>query len=185
MHQVTHTFNCMSTMRHRDRNRVAGLLEFAMSEPGIMCELIADSHHVSPTLMQMLYRAKGVAGIILITDATAGAGLPEGTSFALYGKDCIVAEGVCMLADCSALAGSASRMIDLVRTMVQKVGVSLQETVRMATENPARAIGVDDRKGRLAAGMDADLIVLSPSLEIRQTFVGGRSVYSLISPRSK
>jgi N-acetylglucosamine-6-phosphate deacetylase len=185
MHQVTHTFNCMSTMRRRDRNRVAGLLEFAMSEPGITCELIADGHHVSPTLMQMLYRAKGVAGIILVTDATAGAGLPEGTSFALYGKDCIVAEGVCMLADRSALAGSASRMIDLVRTMVQKVGVPLQETVRMATENPARAIGVDHRKGRLAAGMDADLIVLSPSLEIRQTFVGGRSVYSLMSPRSK
>jgi N-acetylglucosamine-6-phosphate deacetylase len=185
MHQVTHTFNCMSTTRRRDRHRVAGLLEFAMSEPGIMCELIADGHHVSPTLIQMLYRAKAVAGIILVTDATAGAGLPEGTSFALYGKDCIVAEGVCMLADRSALAGSASRMIDLVRTMVQKVGVPLQETVRMATENPARAIGVDHRKGRLAAGMDADLIVLSPSLEIRQTFVGGRSVYSLMSARSK
>ncbi|MEP6709473.1 MAG: N-acetylglucosamine-6-phosphate deacetylase [Verrucomicrobiota bacterium] len=182
MHQVTHTFNCMSTMRRRGRDRVAGLLEFAMSEPGILCELIADGHHVSPTLMQMLYRAKGVAGIILVTDATAGAGLPKGTRFALYGKDCIVAEGVCMLADGSALAGSASRMIDLVRTMVQKVGVPLQETVRMATENPARAIGVDHRKGRLAAGMDADLIVLSPSLEIRQTFVGGRSVYSLMSP---
>ena len=181
MHQVTHTFNCMSTMRRRGRNRVAGLLEFAMSEPGIMCELIADGHHVSPTLVQMLYRAKGVAGIILVTDATAGAGLPEGRSFALYGKDCVVADGVCMLADKSALAGSASRMIDLVRTMVQ-IGVPLQETVRMATENPARAIGVDHRKGRLAAGMDADLIVLSPSLEIRQTFLGGRSVYS---PRSK
>ena len=185
MHQVTHTFNCMSTLRRRGRSRVAGLLEFAMSEPGITCELIADGHHVSPTLMQMLYRTKGVAGIILVTDATAGAGLPEGTSFALYGKDCIVTEGVCMLADRSALAGSASRMIDLVRTMVQKVGVPLQETVRMATENPARAIGVDHRKGRLAAGMDADLIVLSPSLEIRQTFVGGRSVYSLMSARSK
>ena len=185
MHQVTHSFNCMSTMRRRGRNRVAGLLEFAMSEPGIMCELIADGHHVSPTLMQMLYRAKGVARIILVTDATAGAGLPEGTSFTLYGKDCIVAEGVCMLADRSALAGSASRMIDLVRTMVQKVGVPLHETVRMATENPARAIGVDHRKGRLAAGMDADLIVLSPSLEIRQTFVGGRSVYSLMLPRLK
>jgi N-acetylglucosamine-6-phosphate deacetylase len=185
MRQVTHTFNCMSTLRRRGRNRVAGLLEFAMSEPGITCELIADGHHVSPTLMQMLYRAKGVAGIILVTDATAGAGLPEGTNFALYGKDCIVTEDVCMLADRSALAGSASRMIDLVRTMVQKVGVPLQETVRMATENPAGAIGVDHRKGRLAAGMDADLIVLSPSLEIRQTFVGGRSVYSLMSARSK
>ena len=184
MHQVTHTFNCMSTMRRRGRNRVAGLLEFAMSEPEIMCELIADGHHVSPTLVQMLYRAKGVAGIILVTDATAGAGLPEGRSFALYGKDCVVADGVCMLADKSALAGSASRMIDLVRTMVQ-IGVPLQETVRMATENPARAIGVDHRKGRLAAGMDADLIVLSPSLEIQQTFLGGRSVYSLMSPRSK
>src|SRR4029077_15087952 len=113
MRSVTHTFNCMSSARRRGVYRVAGLLEFALSEPDISCELIADGHHVSPTLMKMLYRAKGPQGICLVTDATAGAGLPNGSRFALFGKDCIVENGVCVLADHSALAGSAARMIDL------------------------------------------------------------------------
>jgi N-acetylglucosamine-6-phosphate deacetylase len=81
MRSVTHTFNCMSSTRRRGIDRVAGLLEFAMSEPAIICELIADVHHVSPTLMRMLYRAKGPRGICLVTDATAGAGLPDGSKF--------------------------------------------------------------------------------------------------------
>ena len=148
MRSVTHTFNCMSSARRRGVYRVAGLLEFALSEPDISCELIADGHHVSPTLMKMLYRAKGPRGICLVTDATAGAGLPDGSKFSLFGKDCIVEDGVCLLADRSALAGSAARMIDLVRTMVREVNVPLHEAVAMATENPARAIGLET-KGRL------------------------------------
>src|SRR4029453_8130849 len=90
MRSVTHTFNCMSSARRRGVYRAGGLLEFALSEPKISCELIADGHHVSATLMKMMYRAKGAAGICLVTDATAGAGLAEGSQFALFGMDCIV-----------------------------------------------------------------------------------------------
>jgi len=72
----------------RDRSG-AGLLEFAMSEPGIICELIADGHHVSPTLMKMLYRAKKFHCICLVTDATAGAGLKDGSKFSLYGTSAL------------------------------------------------------------------------------------------------
>jgi N-acetylglucosamine-6-phosphate deacetylase len=174
---VTHTFNCMSSARRRGVYRVAGLLEFALGEPTVLCELIADGYHVSATLMKMLYRAKRRTGICLVTDATAGAGLPDGSRFSLFGNDCIVDGGVCLLADRSALAGSAARMIDLVRTMVNEVGVPLHEAVAMATENPARAIGLET-KGRLAIGTDADLIVLSPELEVLQTFVGGEEMFS-------
>jgi N-acetylglucosamine-6-phosphate deacetylase len=177
MHSVTHTFNCMSSTRRRGVYRVGGLLEFALSEPQISCELIADGHHVSATLMKMLYRAKGAAGICLVTDATAGAGLPDGSRFSLFGKDCIVEGGVCLLADHSALAGSASRMIDLVRTMVRDVDVALHEAIAMATANPARAIGLAT-KGRLAVGADADLVVLSPELEVMRTFVRGEQIWS-------
>ncbi len=175
MRQVTHTFNCMSSMRRRGRERVAGLLEFALSEPGIFCELIADGHHVSATLMRMLYRAKGAAGICLVTDAIAGAGLPDGSRFSLFGNDCVVEEGACWLADRSVLAGSASRMIDLVRQMVAEVGVPLPEAVRMATETPARAMDWK-KKGALAVGMDADLVVLSPELDVLRTFCGGAAL---------
>jgi len=177
MRSVTHTFNCMSNARRQGIYRVGGLLEFALSEPQISCELIADGHHVSPTLMKMLYRAKGSGGICLATDATAGAGLSDGSHFALFGNDCIVEDGVCLLADRTALAGSASRMIDLIRTMVETVNVPLHEAVRMATQNPARAIGLET-KGRLAVGADADLVVLSTELQVLQTFVGGQEVRS-------
>ena len=177
MRSVTHTFNCMSSARRRGVYRVAGLLEFALSEPDMSCELIADGHHVSPMLMKMLYRAKGAKGICLVTDAIAGAGLPNGSQFALFGKDCIVENGVCLLADHSALAGSAARMIDLVGKMVREVNVPLHEAIAMATQNPARAIGLE-MKGRLTVGADADLVVLSPQLDVVRTFRCGEVVSS-------
>ena len=177
MNSVTHTFNCMSSARRRGIYRVGGLLEFALSEPRISCELIADGHHVSETLMTMLYRAKGPRGICLVTDATAGAGLPDKSRFALFGRDCVVKDGVCLLADHSALAGSASRMIDLVRTMVIAVQIPLHEAVMMVTENPARAIGLE-AKGSLKVDADADLVVLSPELEVLRTFSNGQQAFS-------
>src|SRR5437773_8342377 len=177
MRSVTHTFNCMSSARRRGIYRVSGLLEFALSEPQISCELIADGHHVSETLMKMLYRAKGPRGICLVTDATAGAGLPDKSQFSLFGRDCVVEDGVCLLADQSALAGSASRMIDLVRTMVMQANVPLHEAVMMVTENPARAIGLE-AKGSLKVDADADLVVLSPELEVLRTFSDGEEVFS-------
>lgn len=177
MRTVTHTFNCMSSTRRRGIDRVAGLLEFAMSEPEIICELIADGHHVSATLMKMLYRAKSFTGICLVTDATAGAGLKDGSKFSLYGSKCIVEKGVCLLADRSALAGSASRMIDLVRGIVTKVGVPLHEAVAMATDTPAFVIGLTN-KGQFKIGSDADLVVISPELEVLRTFNGGEEIFS-------
>jgi N-acetylglucosamine-6-phosphate deacetylase len=176
MQHVTHTFNAMSSARRRGIYREAGLLEFALSEPDIVCELIADGHHVSPTLMKMLYRAKGPSGICLVTDATAGVGLPPGKEFYLSGRSCVVGDGVCLLADRSALAGSASRMIDLVRIMASQVGVPLHEAVAMATINPACALGLK-MKGSLESGTDADLVVLSSDLEVVRTFVAGEPVF--------
>ena len=176
MRHITHAFNAMSSARRRGVYREAGLLEFGLSEPEIMCELIADGHHVRPTLVKMLYRAKGLAGICLVTDATAGAGLEDGSRFFLCDRECVVQGGVCLLANGSALAGSASRMIDLVRFLVNTVGIPLHEAMRMATANPARALG-STTKGKLEPGADADFIVLSPELEVLQTFVKGEQVF--------
>jgi N-acetylglucosamine-6-phosphate deacetylase len=125
----------------------------------------------------MLYRAKGAKGICLVTDATAGAGLPDGSVFALFGKDCIVENGLCLLADHSALAGSAARMIDLVCVMMRDVNVPLNEAIAMATENPACAIGLET-KGRLIVGADADLVVLSPQMDVLRTFRCGEQIWS-------
>ena len=177
MSRVTHVFNAMSSARRRGPFRVAGLLEYALATPEIHCELIADGRHVSPTLMRMLYRAKGPAAICLITDASAGAGLPDGTLYRLAGSDCVVRDGVGLTADGTALAGSASTMIAGVRCLVQNVGVPLEQAVGMATSNPARALRRAHERGRLAVGLRSDLVLISPSLEIVATYVGGARVY--------
>jgi len=88
-----------------------------------------------------------------------------------------VENGVCLLADRSALAGSAARMIDLVRLMVRVVNAPLNEGIMMATENPARAIGLET-KGRLIVGADADLAVLSPQLDVVRTYRCGEQIWS-------
>ncbi|MEY2598082.1 MAG: hypothetical protein RLZZ142_341 [Verrucomicrobiota bacterium] len=177
MRQVTHTYNCMSSARRRGPFRAAGLLEFAMGEPDILCELIADGFHVSPTLMRALYRAKGPDGIALVTDATGGAGLPVGERFSIGHIEGLVCEGVAMTADGQSLCGSTARMNQLVRTMVDQVHVPLVEAVRMASLNPAKALGLEDQIGSLTEGTQADLVVLDDALEVQMTFVAGQRVF--------
>ena len=177
LRQATHTFNCMSTSRRRGPYRAAGVLEFVLSEPDILCEAIADGRHISPTLLRLLCRAKGVDGIALITDATAGAGLPAESRFMLGRTPCVVRDGVALTEDGTALAGSTSSMINGVRNMIDLCGVSLVEAVRMASLNPARALRLDGRKGSIAPGMDADLVMLTLDFDVRETWVGGRPVH--------
>ncbi len=173
MEGATHTFNCMSSARRRGPYRVAGLLEFVLGEPGIVCELIGDGRHVSPTLIRMAYAAKGPDGICLVTDASAGAGLEEEAVFGLGEIKCVVRDRVGLTADGRALAGSTSTMIRLVKTLVEEADISLVEAIRMATLNPARALKLSN-KGVLAKGTDADLVVLSETLAVEATYVQGR-----------
>ena len=177
MRQATHTFNCMSSARRRGAYRVAGLLEFAMGEPDMLCELIADGHHVSPTLMRALYRAKGPDGIALVTDAGGGAGLRVGESFRVGHINAVVHEGISLTEDGSALACSVARMNELVRNMVEKVDVPLQEAVRMASLNPAKALGLDHVLGALETGLKGDLVLLDDNLEPEMTFLEGQRIF--------
>jgi len=177
LRHATHTYNCMSTSRRRGPYRAAGVLEYVLSEPGILCEAIADGRHISPTLLHLLCRAKGVDGIALVTDATAGAGLAAESRFMLGETRCVVRDEVALTENGTTLAGSTSSMIRGVRTMVEVCEVSLVDAVRMASLNPARALKIDGRKGSIFAGADADLVVLTPDLAVRETWVGGQAVY--------
>lgn len=177
MRQVTHTYNCMSSARRRGPYRVAGLLEYAMSEPSILCELIADGHHVSPTLMRALFRAKGPDGIALVTDAGGGAGLPVGTRFEIGSIEAVVHEGISLTADGHALACSVARMNQLVRIMTDRVEVPLHEAVRMASTVPATALGLEETLGSLREGLAADLVLLDDQLEVEMTFIAGQRVH--------
>jgi N-acetylglucosamine-6-phosphate deacetylase len=177
MRQVTHTYNCMSSQRRRGPYRVAGLLEFALSEPDIRCELIADGHHVSPTLMRALYQAKGPDGIVLVTDAAGGAGLAEGDTYTLGTLPAVVRNGVGVTAAGTALASSTCGMIDCVRNMVKLAEVPLLEAVQMATATPARALRLDQKKGTLSLGFDADLVLFDENLAVVATFVAGNASF--------
>jgi N-acetylglucosamine-6-phosphate deacetylase len=175
--KVTHLFNAMSSAAKHGLFRQAGTLEFALADTNICCELIADGFHVSPTLLQLAYRAKGSDRIALVSDALAGAGLPEGTNFSLGSLACKVGPGYALLADESALAGSLARMIDLVRTMTQRVRVPLFEAVRMASLTPATILGIDDRFGSIQPGKAADLVLFDDRFAVQRVWVAGKVVF--------
>lgn len=171
--QSTHTFNAMRGLHHRD----PGVVGAALESDEVCAEVIADGHHVHPAALGLLYRLKGPGGIALITDAVGMAGLPDG-DHVFDGRAVRVEGGACRLPD-GTLAGSLLGMDQAVKRMVEEVGVPLTDAVAMASATPARQAGAADRKGRLAAGYDADVVVLDSELRCRYTWVEGRLVHSI------
>jgi len=173
LNHSTHTFNAMSMATRRGPYRMAGMLEFALAHREICCELIADGVHVAPTLMKMLFNAKGRDGVCLITDATGGAGLAPGTEFQVGGVAARVTKDAALTADGSALAGSTLTMIEAVRRAVQLGGASLVDAVRMASLNPARQLGRDHELGSIARGQRADLVWFDEQFRVRGVWLDG------------
>ncbi len=169
---VTHTFNGMSGLHHRE----PGLAGAALLHPSVMAELIADGVHIHPKMMELFFKVKGREGICLVTDAISGMGLPDGIH-TLAGERVIVDEGVCRIED-GTLAGSTLTMSKAVKNMIRLVGVSLQDAIRMATLNPAMAIGIEAQKGDLKPGMDGDIVILDENLDVVFTIARGEVIYS-------
>lgn len=136
-------------------------------------EVVADGIHVPPTILRLVYKIKGVEHTCLITDALACAASDSQTAF---DPRVIIEDGVCKLADRSALAGSVATMDRLIRTMVQKAEIPLADVIRMVSETPARIMGVLDRKGTLERGKDADIIALDRDLNVRAVWAMGQLV---------
>ena len=128
--------------------------------------------------MRLAVRAKGVDSVCLITDATAGAGLANGAEFRVGNTRGVVRDGVGLMPDGSAMVGSVSTMIAMVKNMVELAGVSLPEAVRMASLNPARALGIGGHKGSIEPRKDADIVIFTAKFEVRKTLVGGRLEYN-------
>jgi len=169
---VTHTFNAQRGFQHRE----PGVFGAILTSDEVTAELIADTVHVHPGAMKMLIRCLGADRVVLITDAMAGAGLPDGT-YELVGHTVIVKEGRATLPD-GTLAGSTATLNQCVRNVHQTVGVPLLEAVKMASLNPARAMGFADRLGSIAVGKDASLAVIDEQANVYLTLVKGRIVYS-------
>jgi len=165
---ATHTFNAMRPLDHRD----PGILGEVLTDSRLSAEIIADGIHVDPVIVQLFLKAKGPEAAVLITDATAATGMPDGR-YRLGSLEVEVKDGRCMVGD--SLAGSVLTMDRAVRNVMQFAQWDLQPAVRLATLNPARVAGVKSG-GTLQAGAPADLVVLSPSGEVRKTIIRGAGI---------
>ena len=164
---AAHVFNGMRSFHHRE----PGVPGAVLTHEEVTAELISDGVHVHPAAMKLLTRVKGSNGVVLVTDAIRAAGMPDG-KYKLGKQDVIVKNGICRLVS-GELAGSTLTMDRAVRNMVELVGTSLQEAVMMATINSATVIGIEDRKGSIEPGKDADLVMLDERLNVCLTVVKG------------
>jgi N-acetylglucosamine-6-phosphate deacetylase len=169
---ATHLFNAMSGFGHREPGMVGAVLHSGFLHSG----LIVDGFHVDPVSMSVALKAKqGPGKIFIVSDAMSSVG-SDLTTLTLNGRTIFRRDGRLTLAD-GTLAGADTDMISSVRFLVSKLQLPLDEALRMASVYPAEAAGVSERKGRLAAKMDADFVVLDGELGVKSTWIGGKAVY--------
>jgi N-acetylglucosamine-6-phosphate deacetylase len=166
---ATHTFNAMRPLDHRE----PGILGEALTSEQLTADIIADGIHVAPEVVKLFLRAKGLDRSVLITDATAAAGMPDGI-YQLGPIQVVVKDGRCTLdgKPDGQLAGSVLTMDQAVRNLGQFAGWSLRNSIRAATLNPTAAAGLTQH-GQIAAGAEANLVVLTPDGQVRRTIVRG------------
>ena len=162
----------MPGFHKRREYKYEGTVESVYLTDGMTIELIADGIHLPSTNLKLAYKLKGVEHTCLVTDALSYAAA-EGK--AIDDPRIIIEDGVCKLADRSALAGSIATMDQLVRTMV-KADIPLADAIRMASETPARIMGVYDRKGSLQKDKDADILILDRDLNVKAVWAMGQLV---------
>ncbi len=173
---ATHIFCNMSNFRRDKLKRVAGAAETLLYDDRVAAGLIADGWHLGPLLMKLAVRMKGVEKVCLVTDAMPATGLPPG-KYQIGGVEAIVEGGIARLPDHSAYAGSVATMEICLKNAVVQMDLSLKEALRMATLTPAEILGVNDSKGSLEKGKDADILVLDEQMNIHKTIIQGKIDY--------
>ena len=170
---ATHFYNAMPGFHKKNEYKYEGTVESIYLMDDMTVEAIADGIHVPPTILRLIYKVKGVEKTALITDALACAASDSQTAF---DPRVIIEDGVCKLADRSALAGSIATMDRLIQTMTLKAEVPLFDVCRMISETPAKIMGVYDRKGSLERGKDADILLLDNNLDVKAVWAMGKLV---------
>jgi N-acetylglucosamine-6-phosphate deacetylase len=165
---ATHTFNAMRPLDHRD----PGIVGEVLTDSRISADIIADGVHLDPAVVQIFLKAKGPDAAVLITDAIAATGMPDGR-YRLGSFDVEARDGKCLVD--GKLAGSVLTLDHAVRNVMQFARFELQQALRLATLNPARVAGLAGR-GELKAGAVADFVVLSPSGEVKKTIIRGAGI---------
>ena len=173
MTHATHFYNAMPVVYKNREFKETGTVESIFALENMTVEMIADGIHVPPVMLRMIYQIKGVERTALVTDALACTASKDDTAF---DPRVVLEDGVCKLADRSALAGSIATMDRLVRTCVQQAGIPMEDACRMISETPAKIMGVYDRKGSLEKGKDADIIFFDKAQELTFVMQMGRIV---------
>ena len=167
---ATHLFNAMPPLHHRN----PGVIGVALTDNRMRCEIICDGHHVAPDVAHLALSARGNANVILITDAMAGAGAPDGT-YDLGGNAVTVAGGKAILSD-GTLAGSVLTMARAAKNMRDFSGAGWQTLARLTATNAADALNLAG-KGTIRIGSDADFVLVDDALLVHATYIGGQCVY--------
>lgn len=170
---ATHFFNAMSMSHKVGPYKHEGTVEGVLLIDDFDVEVIADGIHVPAPMLKLLHKIKGTDHVCLVTDAQACSASNTDKAF---DPRVVIYNGVCMLADHSAIAGSCATMDRLIRTYVQEAGVPLADVARMASETPAKVMGIFDRKGSLAPGKDADIMIMDKDLNLTHVIAMGEEV---------
>ena len=177
LRHIIHIWSAQSTTIREGPWRKPGLLEVSLASDDLTVEMISDNKHLPPTLMKLAYKCIGPDRLCVISDATSGAGLPEGSRFRMGEMEYEVHDGVGMMFDRSCFAGSTTLINEMIPILVERVGIPLAKAVRMASLTPARVIGVDDQKGSIKSGKDADLAIFNDDYTAWRTMIAGRWAY--------
>jgi N-acetylglucosamine-6-phosphate deacetylase len=171
---ITHTFNAMTPLHHRDPGIVGAAMDSSAS-----CELIADNVHVNPAVQRILLKVKGIDRIILITDAMRACLLKDGEYY--FGGQRVTVKNEEARLTAGNLAGSVITLNKALKNFIDNTGVSLTDAVKTITENPARLLKVNDRKGSIGIGKDADLTLFDGNFNIYRTYVKGMKAYERLN----
>ena len=168
---ANHMYNAMRGLHHRRPGAVGGYL----TDDRVICEIIGDLIHVHPAVIDLTLRAKGLENVYLISDAILAAGLPAG-KYSFAGREITInKKGVSRLQD-GTIAGSTMLLSKSIVNLIKSLDLAMTQIVKLASENPAKTAGVFDRKGSIAKGKDADLIVLDENYKLKYSFVKGNVV---------
>lgn len=184
---ATHFYSGMSTVTRKNAMRYAGAVEAGYLIDDMFVEIIADGVHLPAPLLKLICKVKGADRIALVTDAMRGAAMPEGKSTLgskKNGLNVIIEDGVAKLPDRSSFAGSVATADRLVRTMIKLAEVPLTDAVKMITTTPAAILGLQDKKGAVVAGKEADIVLFDDNINIHTTIVMGRIVYQQLEVHS-
>jgi N-acetylglucosamine-6-phosphate deacetylase len=176
---VTHLYSGMSTITRENGFRVLGLVESSFLFDELTVEIIADGKHLPPELLQLILKTKNHDKICLVTDSMRAAGQKNGFSILgckTNGLDVLIEDGIAKTLDKTCFAGSIATTDHLVRTMVKEAKLELPKAVQLMNENPAKFMQIDDHKGKIEIGYDADIIIFNENIEISQIYILGNKI---------